>query len=523
MALDFKEPNGNQTGRAGDSAVAFLWRLYPVGVLCLASLSSAACGDSLSDPGGESDPDPVEITLQYIQRLPAMDYVWDADDPTTEGWPEVGETVTWRMHLRNWSGESQTVSYLWRLDGSVAAQGEVTLPPSGTGTVDRTQTWTFDRHRLEFELDPANEILEESEGNNSLLVHTDALSIGFYVEQSLYDFFRENQHKLNGVPSTSWEDWAHRHIRRMNRIFEEAVYPDTPHGVLDRVRLNEIHVVPDGSLPSTNHPNDQDRSVDLVYGFTANQTSWCSDLSTPDETNYCYLNPTLVHELGHARYLVDTYAQSVSHDPQAGMIIDISEGGEPVVGSPYMPVLAVSNGTREIVHWAEQEGLMNDDYSVVDPYSAAALNLIAGHRATRGNFNDPENLGEFMNDLPEENRIALTDQSSLPLAGASVEVYRSPVFSDPEGQRLWKQFDDTPDLTAEADDQGAVLVGRNPFGGTDSIDRWNWSNTVIILRVEHDGRIGYAFLESLPFNMEYWRGHTALGEYDLQVNMITQD
>lgn len=52
------------------------------------------------------------------------------------------------------------------------------------------------------------------------------------------------------------------------------------------------------------------------------------------------------------------------------------------------------------------------------------MNLIAGHRATVGNFNEPENLGVYLNDLPAKNRLTLQDQSGHPLPGANVTVYR---------------------------------------------------------------------------------------------------
>jgi len=485
------------------------------------SLTSTGCDSDPSGPHDPSGPEPAEVTLQFIQRLPSMDYVWGSQDPSREGWPEQGQMVTWRAHLRNWFQRSVTVEYAWLLDGVEVARGETDLSAGGGGFVDLPWTWTFQRHRLAFVLDPGDRLDEESEQNNTLTVFTDALGVAFYVEQGLYDFFRDHQHRLGNGFSTSWEDWAQRNVAYMNQLFEEAVYPDTPEGVLDRVRIDGIHIVSDGSITNIRRPNDADRSVDMIWGFRAEEAAWCTDLTNAVPANYFYLSPTLSHELGHARYLVDTYAQDVAHDPDKGMVVGLMEGGEPVVDSPFMPVAYWTTDGKAFVHVAEQIGLMNRDYTRVDPYSAMALNLIAGHRATRGNYNDPENLGSFMNDLPTENRVVLRDQHGQLLSGATVEVYRSGIFPDPEAQRLWKQFDDVPDQAGTTFQDGSVLLGRNPFGGAEPIDRWNWSNTVIILRVQDGLRVGYSFLESLPFNMEFWRGHTELGQYDLTVNMVT--
>ena len=46
------------------------------------------------------------------------------------------------------------------------------------------------------------------------------------------------------------------------------------------------------------------------------------------------------------------------------------------------------------------------------------------------------------------------------------------------------------------------------------------SNAVIIIRAEHEGKVGYTFLESWRFKMEYWRGNTGRGEYEIRINLI---
>ena len=73
-----------------------------------------------------------------------------------------------------------------------------------------------------------------------------------------------------------------------------------------------------------------------------------------------------------------------------------------------------------------------------------------------------------------------------------------------------------PDLTLRTDAKGQVLVGRCPFSNDGVVvNFWRGSNTVAIVRVNH---ALYGFLESAAFNMEYWRGHTELGEVDVVVS-----
>lgn len=72
-----------------------------------------------------------------------------------------------------------------------------------------------------------------------------------------------------------------------------------------------------------------------------------------------------------------------------------------------------------------------------------------------------------------------------------------------------------------ADAVGQVSLGHRPFAqnhfpSTNRGDLWV-PEGVLIVRVAHGGRVGYGFLEVSDFNLEYWRGHQELGEYELRV------
>src|SRR5205823_1055628 len=97
-------------------------------------------------------------------------------------------------------------------------------------TVDLVRPWTFDRHELTFRIDSDDRVAELSEANNELTVFTDAIAVGFWVEQSFYQFMRDNQPKLPGLGSASFEDWAQRHMTWYNDLAAIAIYPETPHG-----------------------------------------------------------------------------------------------------------------------------------------------------------------------------------------------------------------------------------------------------------------------------------------------------
>ncbi|HSP35437.1 MAG TPA: CARDB domain-containing protein [Thermoanaerobaculia bacterium] len=452
-----------------------------------------------------------DITVGWIRRLPELNYVRDSANARAEGWPKAGDVVTWRATVRNFGAAHDNVSYHWAIDGRTVASGRVSLPADSTTAVDLPWSWTFDRHRIAFFVDDANGVAEESETNNSLTVFSDAIAVGFWVERSIYDYFRANQKNL-GIGSTCWDNWAQRHIDWYNDIAALAVGPDTPSGVLDRWRLQKIVVVPDGALPLTpiegvkndsgeasgsSHPDISDRTVDLMWGFRATTLPTYANTFRADPSNPFYVAPVLVHELGHARYLTDVYAFNVKNSPP-GYRIDITD--------------LTRTGD---VFFTPDHGLMNDDFTFIDDYSAAALNRRAGMRALEGNYNDPDDVGVFLNDLPAENRLTIRDGFDNLMTDADVWIYQS--VGD---QNVWyaTHYDDTPDLMLRTDANGQVRVGRCPFGSDGKVvNYYAHSNAVAIVRVAKNGQVLYGFLEARLFNLAYWRGETQFADHELVV------
>jgi hypothetical protein len=458
-----------------------------------------------------------DLTVGWISRQPDIDYVWNSSNPRVDGWPAAGANVSWRAHVRNFGAARTNVPYRWLLDGTTMSTGDVDLAADATTTIDMPWQWTFDRHRVAFEIDPGNVVAEESEANNELEVFTDALSVGFWVEQSVYDFFRAHQHEL-GIGSTSWENWAQRQIGFFNDMAALAVYPETPDGVLDRLRIQKIVIVPDDTLPmapipnylahdgepnGSTHPNMTDRTVDLMWGFRAAALEQFYD-PRPIPANQYYLAPVLLHELGHARSLVDVYAWNVRHAPPA-FVIGITENGQPVTGR-YLPV----------DYKTPEQGFMNEHLTFIDRYSAIVLNRMAGHRATRGNYNDPENYGSFLNDFPAQNRLTILDGARQPIANATVAIYQSV-----SNVQAWytTNYDDQADLMLQTDASGQVLVGRNPFAANRPVSLYfGGTNGAVLVRVEKDGALlGFAYLESRLFNLAYWRGDTIFADHELVI------
>ncbi len=465
------------------------------------------------------DPAPgADLTIGYIARLPRIDYTWGSTEPSTEGWPSVGTTVTWQAHVKNWSAKNlSAVPYVWYLDSVAVDSGTVAIQAGSTAVINYPWQWTFKRHTLEIVIDPHNIIPEEEEQNNSLMIYTNAISVGFYVEQSVYDYFRKYQKDL-GVHSNCWEDWAQRHVKIWNKMFADAKYPETPNGIIDRIRIDKITVVPDGSLPlagglPTNDPNMNDRTVDLQWGFPATllDNDFYKNHTSVSTNNAFYFEGSLLHELGHARYLIDIYGFGVSDDGKGGTV-GIKENGKYISGTPYIPL----NGN--MVYSTPYLGLMNGQYTYISRYSAAALNLIAGDRAILGNYNAPGNIGIFMQDLPEQNQLQIEDEAGDSLPGADVKIYQA---TGKSGEWYGKYFDNIPDLDFTADSAGDVLVGRCPFSNDGKIvHTYGESNSIAIIRVSYNGKVGYTFVSVANFNLAYWRGEKQFASYNVKVPLI---
>jgi hypothetical protein len=268
-----------------------------------------------------------------------------------------------------------------------------------------------------------------------------------------------------------------------------------------------------------------DRSVDLQWGFPAAsidpKVSPYENHGSTQVSNQFYYSGFVQHEIGHARSMIDVYGFQVFHGTN-GSRVDITEKGQPIAGGIYMPGQPTINNGKPglLLHDTPNKGLMNAQWTYLDRHSAGAWNRIAGRRATVGNYNEPENIGDYLYDLPRENELTVQDQSGRPLGEARVSVYQS---SPPSESGVYaKYYDDNPDIEVRADGEGRARLGHNPFsadGRFVHVD-FGWSNITLIVRVEHEGKVGYGFLEAADFNYEYWQGRTDLGRYVLRVPQI---
>src|SRR5262245_26733099 len=117
-----------------------------LGVSLLALLAATGCGAGTEPTAAEQAAEALgsqssalattnDLTVGYIQRVPVMSWVQGSTNPKVEGWPAVGQSVTWRGFVRNLSGTARNgVQYRWLWDGAQVATGTVNIAANGTAS-----------------------------------------------------------------------------------------------------------------------------------------------------------------------------------------------------------------------------------------------------------------------------------------------------------------------------------------------------------------------------------------------------
>jgi hypothetical protein len=287
-----------------------------------------------------------DLDVQYIGRTPRYKWCFITPSNPCTGvklWPAAGETVTFEGRIANrGSAASGAFTYTWYIDGVQRAQAsQPSMVAGAEAVVTLPWIWATGAHTVKLVLDTPGTITEVSESNNTRQAQTNALALGIYVEQAVYDYFNalESQSDWDNNPNTidgnSFDDWMQRNVSIWNGMFAAAKFPLTPNGIIDRVRLDKIVRVANGQTRcNPNNPaarlldpvngNGIDYDIDLMWGFTSGAVGVAS-VCDPTPGRFYNLpgyqglldhDPGVLHELGHARYLPDLYGFNVNANKQ---------------------------------------------------------------------------------------------------------------------------------------------------------------------------------------------------------------
>jgi len=452
----------------------------------------------------------TRLEVGYISREPIIAAPQRPDAPTEEGWPGLGQRVQWVGHLLNrGSNVVRAVPYSWRVDDETVAGGTVDMAPGRT-VVLLPWRWTFDRHTIELEIRPPAAAADLTPDDDTVVVLSDALSLALCVQQGVYNW-------LTAPGRPGFERWAQTEIARWNAILARAVYPTTPQGAHDRIRLDRVVVLPDGQTPTT-----EDRlSADLFWYFQDHDpdTRFLQVGILPrDET-------IVLHELLHLRGLVDLYAYVVKDGGDADNRVDVAENGRRVAGTELMPsVLRVLDGV--LLYLFPVDGLMGDQYNAaanLTEHCANGLNLRAGRRTPLwvdqfGNvingFSNAVQRDSYVSRLARRTEITLLDGAGTVLPGAMVDV-----FLDHSPFAYQKLYAANPDRTLPADGRGVVALPGNLLNGLPSAIDAPPKSLTLILRVRTPRGRAYTFLPVYDLNLAYFRQGPELAQLKLQVDI----
>jgi len=451
----------------------------------------------------------ARLEVGWISREPRIPAPNRPDAPREEGWPDAGSRVHWVAHVLNRGPDTVAgVPYTWLIDGAPAGSGDVDLPPGET-TVWLPWTWSFERHVVSFAIQPPAAVRDATADDDEVTMTSDALSLGFWIERGVYDWLAEGDRP-------GFERWAHRESGRWNQILARAVYPTSPEGVLDRLRVDQIIVAPDGSDAGM---KELDTDLQWWVHTTSDDARF---LQRYVEPRYLADQTIILHELLHERGLTDLYAYAVYQGGPTESRIEIRENGRLVAGTFLMPFLPASSWG---VYRLPDNGLMGTSYrqgANLTEHSANGLDLRAGRRTPLwvdqgGNlingFSSQHQRDSYLERLPAVTRIRLLDLQGQPLPGAEVAV-----FLDHSGSTYQDLYEAEPDSEHRADALGVVSVPGVQLAFARSAQAPPKSQTTI-LRVSTPTARGYAFLPVYDLNLLTFRGGVDQAETELRVEL----
>jgi hypothetical protein len=459
-----------------------------------------------------SPPDGIDLDVTYINRVPMYQAYCDEYVefpgtglgliqlcPGTEGekrWPEHGEVVTFTAHIVNKGTlPSGPFTYTWFIDGSEVLSGtHAGLTAAAEGTAVYNWPWAhtmdgervLDDHTVRFTVDPNDAIAETCESNNSLEDRTNALSFVIAMTPEMYEVYN--------VPITSTlpfsaEDWLQKQIAAMNKALADSVYPVTPQGATERVRIDRIVITT--TLPSDNRQHDG---------------AWFikDEVRNPDWSYYWYdedIDWGLVHELSHQIGLIDLYTSPI--DAVSVRVLD--REGFPVNFGFDWPRPGVMFGGDIAPH--PNPGRFPHYYS---SHSAGGVSSVKGYR---DNF-----YGTYQYDIPEQNALLVLDSQGNPAAGVQVALYQR---TAPFNWVGLSEIDNVPEISGTTDMDGRFVLpnrsaqggvtnprgqtlGDNPFGVVDIIGLQNR----FLLKLNKGEHEEFHWMDITQFNLAYWMGDT---------------
>ncbi len=490
-------------------------------IISLTLLSQSGC--EVNNPESSKEKEIISpIPLQVPEYVPKVIYVSlepqisppaSLDAPPETGWPEIGQEVTWQAHVYNFENFTiNEVSYFWYVAGNLVSADTSSLV-SGETKIKFVQPWNNINEEIKFVLqmnDTANGIIIDS-----LIFRTKDLSVGLSIEKQIYDWMIDNEN------IERFELWAKKQIEQWNKTLSgvkgsiEGFEFSSNNGLNDRLRLEQIEVLPDGSP----HPSDIKTDVYWYFNTRIQSLSFLNiDKPRNDQT-------VVLHELLHQRGLIDLYAYEVFHDNSFGSEVKILDpDGNLAAGSNRMPFVrgnSVIDG-YSVYTPPFDKVLMGSDISFpsrITEHSIYGLNLFNGLRTPRPDDRREWSLfmhnNPYVSHVPKRMELILSMQDGELLKNVFLDV-----FFD-KGTRIYEDvYLEEPDFTIESNSSGVAILTSEPWEDTSWKKRYGAASVIILrARLADNSKWGYNFLPVYDLNMAYINGNTEVAQFKLTVEL----
>ena len=434
----------------------------------------------------------VSVKEQDGQPVPVLVKPSAAD---TKKGPSNGEQVTYIAHIKNVGdapSQGHSVRWVVRESRGALVSDPVGLQPGQETTVRTTLPFKADAtdHRTQ----PIRVLLEPNGpdgdlANNALEIQEQALNLGIWVEKGFLA-------KFAAISPLAFDDWLQRQMRTWNDVvMPQSRFSFAPDGSLERVRIQRVTVVDDGSLsgnPATpgGKPN---LMFDGEWGFRA------ADAETLDIHGF---DRAWMRKLGPQIGL--TSLASMSASPASVLKM---EGGKRVVrgSEDRYPGLMGGGDTRN-------DALLPGDFTlpyepVFDPvtgltameatdlYSATDVGALNANLGKRRGY-----VGEYLYQVPSTILLRTSDASGTPLSGAVIEVFASAGGVIPNADPVFKLTTSTSGsaLLPTRPTQELALttltgstLAANPFGRIDT----GGANGLLLLKTTVHGVEAWSYIK----------------------------
>ena len=407
-------------------------------------------------------------------------------DSNTQRHPNEGDVVEYVAYVYNMSENvfDGEFVYQWYFNGGLIREstwsGTIASLEKAEISLSLTwqSSWLTEPHSIKFKVVSTGLLNENC--LQELVTYTDAMPMYVQVEKSYYINFKRNTANVTNPTANSMVQWIQLHMIKFNNMFQEA-------GTKARVNYDIIKLVDDGTpLPPDSELTAYGR-FPSVFHYNGLGDDWRFSscyYSSADDIDYGYL-----HEVGHQLGLIDLYWLNSSN---------------PFNGEPYW--------------WQDEDGkldLMSGCQPYISTYHALALDSWLEYN--RGYF------GQYLYDVPENNRIKILDKYNCPVANARIQIYQMGISEIGNTTVKFDGYTDSgglfyiPNVKIDESIVPKTETGNqlrpNPFGYISMLGM----NGVFLVKIQKDGNGFYEWLPITRFNEAYWRGNTSRAEYIIKI------